>query len=525
MSSSAKNVSENFVLRPIIIHPERKCPQVRRERNNVFSDETNLFLLRLLRKETGLPDTLGSTPVAVRNLQLELAAAIRQRVLPWFWSVSIHALLLILLALWLYPVIRLEPFDVLSGIANIPLQHDHPVIGPLGNDNGNVANVAENNQTGSPTDTEPVATPVHASPGLNLSGRDIHLRGEMLGNGGGGGQTDEAVIAGLRWLVKVQQPDGSWRFSGGMPRFSQSATPRRENSLAATAMALLAFQGFGVTPSSNHPLLEEFTRPVRRGWDWLLPQQNPDGSFFAECPEIGIHRFYTHALCTIALCELLVMTGNETLREPAQKAIDYCLRHQSIHRGGWRYLPDRFSNQSDVSVTGWIVLALKSGEAAGLTIPPESYNRVMRFFDSMMLLSNHYMYREEEPMPSITMTAQASLCRILLGWRRDNPRLAAGVRLMLDSPPSFAEHGKRDVYYWFFATQTLYHYGGNEWQTWNSMMRETLLQLQEKTGDEAGSWNPNQPTRDAWLQYGRLYTTCMSLYILEVYYRHLRIFP
>jgi hypothetical protein len=263
----------------------------------------------------------------------------------------------------------------------------------------------------------------------------------------------------------------------------------------------------------------------------LRRQQNADGSFFAEATQNETHRFYTHGLCTIALCELLAMTGDESLREDAQRAIDYCVQHQSIRPGGWRYLPDRFSEQSDVSVTGWIVLALKSGEAAGLTVPPETYNRVMKFLDSMMV-SNQYRYREEEPEPRVSMTAEALLCRILLGWRRSDPRLAAGVKVILNTPPSFTETYKRDVYYWFFATQTLYHYGGNEWQTWNSAMREELLRYQEKEGDESGSWNPNplpgpnRPVRDQWgAQYGRLYTTCMSLYILEVYYRHLRIFP
>jgi hypothetical protein len=218
------------------------------------------------------------------------------------------------------------------------------------------------------------------------------------------------------------------------------------------------------------------------------------------------------------------------LREAAHRAIDYCVRHQSIRRGGWRYLPDRFSEQSDVSVTGWIVLALKSGQAAGLTVPPETYNAVMKFLDSMMIDSprgaNQYMYREEEPEPRIAMTAEALFCRILLGWQRNDLRLTAGVQLILETPPTFVEQYRRDVYYWFFSTQTLYHYGGNEWQTWNSLIREELLQRQEQTGAESGSWNPHRPVWDEWgRQYGRLYTTCMSLYILEVYYRHLRVFP
>ena len=506
---------------------ESKHPQVRRERKNVFSDETNLYLLRLLRGGTGLHSPLGDASAVPRNLQLELAAAIRQRLLPWFWSVLLHAAILILLAIFFLPVIRVEPLDVLSGMVNIPIPRDIP-FNP-GHAEGNAPSVADDLQGHAPTVTEEISVPkiesLHSSPGLQFSGRDLRLRAAMLGGGGGGGETDEAVLAGLHWLVKVQQPNGAWHFSGSFP---QSAPKSREDNLAATAMALLAFQGYGVTSDSQQLFPIEFIRSVRRGWEWLLRQQNPDGSFVSPSAS-QINHFYTHGLCTIALCELLAMTGDEALQESAQRAIDYCIQHQSIRRGGWRYLPDRFSEQSDVSVTGWIVLALKSGQAAGLTVPPETFNNVMQFLDSMMK-GNQYRYREEEPEPKISMTAEALLCRMLLGWKRSDPRLAAGVQLILDAPPSFANHYQRDVYYWFFATQMLYHYGGNEWQVWNSMMKEQLLQHQEKAGAETGSWNPqpgpNRPARDQWgAQYGRLYTTCMSLYILEVYYRHLRIFP
>ena len=511
----------------IVPYTERK-PQVRQERRNVFSDETNLLLLRYMRGESSLPYTLSNDSAPVpHDLQLELAAAIRQRLLPWFWSISLHIALLILLTLLLFPVRRVEPLDVLSGIANIPAQQESLFQTSVGNGESDAPHAAEDIPTGTPDpqeETLPANVPVHPSPGLNFSGRDVNLRAAMLGGGGGSGQTDEAVLAGLHWLATVQQPNGAWNFSGTFP---QSASKDREDALAATAMALLAFQGFGVTPDSREPMLIEFALPVRRGRDWLLRQQNPDGSFFAPSERINSHRFYTHAFCTIALCELLAMTSEETLRDPARQAVDYCVQHQSIRSGGWRYVPDRFSEQSDVSVTGWIVLALKSGQAAGLTVPPEVYDNVMKFLDSMMESKSHqYRYREEEPEPRLAMTAEALLCRILLGWERSDPRLAAGVQGIVDFPPSFVEHYHRDVYYWFFATQVLYHYGGDEWQMWNLAMREQLLQYQEKSGSERGSWNPFRPVRDAWgHQYGRLYTTCMSLYMLEVYYRHLPIFP
>ena len=80
----------------------------------------------------------------------------------------------------------------------------------------------------------------------------------------------------------------------------------------------------------------------------------------------------------------------------------------------------------------------------------------------------------------------------------------------------------RDVYYWYYATQVLHHYGGSPWRRWNEVMRVELPKAQVKEGREDGSWAPQM---DRWgRNSGRLYTTCMSLYCLEVYYRHMPLY-
>ena len=60
------------------------------------------------------------------------------------------------------------------------------------------------------------------------------------------------------------------------------------------------------------------------------------------------------------------------------------------------------------------------------------------------------------------------------------------------------------------------------WVGQDEVMRQLLPEHQEKQGPERGSWDPNG---DRWGgQAGRLYVTCLSLYTLEVYYRHLPIY-
>jgi len=98
-----------------------------------------------------------------------------------------------------------------------------------------------------------------------------------------------------------------------------------ENREAATAMALIAFQGAGYTTKTNRD--DPFYKVVSRGWTRLLKQQDEQGNFFLTGPNHG--RLYTQAMCTIALCELYGMTGDSAYREPAQRAIDYCVKVQS----------------------------------------------------------------------------------------------------------------------------------------------------------------------------------------------------
>ena len=117
------------------------------------------------------------------------------------------------------------------------------------------------------------------------------------------------------------------------------------------------------------------------------------------------------------------------------------------------------------------------------------------------------------------MTAEGLLCRQYLGWKRTDPRLVQGLDYLVRNPISFAE---MDVYYWYYCTQAMHHMGGEHWNKWNSVMRKAIPEEQLKTGNERGSW---EPTRDLHGHLGgRLYTTCLCIYMLEVYYRHLPLY-
>jgi hypothetical protein len=346
--------------------------------------------------------------------------------------------------------------------------------------------------------------------GLALKGREAGMKSALLGRYGGTALTQKAVARGLAWLVRNQLDDGSWSLRGP---YGGGVHEQDENRVAATAMALLALQGDGNTHQEG-----PHRRSVTKAWNWLIRQQDPYGNFFHDGPYN--HAFYTQGQCAIALCELYGMSEDEQFRERATKAIDYLLKSQSP-QGGWRYTP---RGDSDVSVTGWVVMALQSARMAGLEVPQENLDAVMAYLDKVAMHGGSRYPYQQGRQPTLPMTAEAILCRQYLGWPQDDERMTAALDWITqeDNLVSF-EPNRRNTYYWYYATQACHHAEGEYWKKWNDVMRRELPAAQVKRGAESGSWDPDMNDRHE-ARAGRLYATCLCLYMLEVYYRHLPIY-
>jgi len=344
---------------------------------------------------------------------------------------------------------------------------------------------------------------------IALRGRSAGMKESLLRAYGGTSSTENAVTEALRWLARNQQSNSLWSLTGP---YSDGAN--QENQDAATAMALLAFQGAGYTPTSDRKA--PFTSVVTKGWNALLKRQDKQGNFFQEGSSNG--RLYTQALCTIALCELYGMTEESVYREPAQRAVDYCIRVQAPE-GGWRYQP---GFDSDLSVTGWFAMALQSARMAGLDVPSPALGKIGDFLDTVQLDAGaQYSYVPGQGK-KLSMTAEGLLCRQYLGWRQNDKRLRRGVAELLRNLPE--DNGRSHVYYWYYAAQVCHHMEGEHWRKWNGAMREVVPAMQVRGGKERGSWDPGVDETTGVDGGGRLFVTCLSAYMLEVYYRHLPIY-
>ena len=349
---------------------------------------------------------------------------------------------------------------------------------------------------------------------------------ELKAMGPLGPKTEESIERGLEFLAKHQRSDGSWKLED----YGQRTMIRSDT--AATALSLLSFQGAGY----SHVQFK-YQKECRKALEFLVAGQQANGDLYRPMDDASDRNgwIYSHAIATLALCEAYGMTQDENLRTSAQRAVDFLVYSQDRQEGGWRYVP---RVGSDTSVTGWGMMALKSAELSGLYVPKQTYEGIQKWLEhSQSSARERYLYRynwlantpetKHGAVPTPVMTSVGLLMRLYTGWRRDNTAMARGADWLLERRPAMGteQASLRDTYYWYYATQVLFHMGGDRWKAWYESLYPMLIETQVVQGPYAGSWEPLGPIPDAWGEYaGRLYVTTMNLLSLEVTYRHLPIY-
>jgi hypothetical protein len=340
---------------------------------------------------------------------------------------------------------------------------------------------------------------------------------------GGSVDTEKAVKAALKWLAANQDADGRWdasRFDAGN-EMKVLGHDRKgaggDADTGVTGLALLAFLGAGHTHKEG-----DYRLVVDNGLNYLLASQHPDDGHIGGQIDLPSQHFafmYCHGMSTLALGEAYAMTRDERLLEPLRRAIGYTVRSQVVKSGSWRYMPGDASG--DTSQLGWQLMALKSAEQAGIEIPRRTHEGMVKFIKAVSSGKHGGLARyrvEAGERPTRTMTAEALVCRQFLGMERSNPASNEAGDYLLGELPG---EGKANFYYWYYATIAMFQLQGVYRDRWNAALTATLLSSQSTSGDDVGSWAPN----DVWGGHGgRVYTTAMGALCLEVYYRYLPLY-
>ncbi|MHC4914008.1 MAG: prenyltransferase/squalene oxidase repeat-containing protein [Planctomycetota bacterium] len=348
--------------------------------------------------------------------------------------------------------------------------------------------------------------------------RDGGGRKRAIKRFGGSAATESAVEAALRWLKRHQEADGHWdiaKHEGGLRTDGTGAADE-----AVTGLALLAFVGAGYTHKAKSP----YQDCVQRACYWLLKNQRADGGWSK--PHHQGHEIYDASICTLAIAELYGMTRDARLAPAAQKGIDYLMKEQDPY-AGWHH-----GRWKSTSVTGWVVMALKSARLAGLKVDGAGFqgatnwlNKVTDPTDGRVGYSRRggYIWRSK----GCAMTAVGMVSRQFMGVRNTDPMLIKQAAFLAANGPDWEgqKRGPQNSYYWYYGTLAMFQMGGQSWKNWNTQLKKTLLPNQCKGGpmdgspnDKDGSWDPLGFFDNTG---GRVYATATNALSLEVYYRYL----
>ena len=337
--------------------------------------------------------------------------------------------------------------------------------------------------------------------------------GKKAANGkyGGDKKTMNAVDRALKWLAEHQDKDGSWDFAKYEGHEGHGA-----ERTAITAGAILPFLGAG-----HSERVGNYKKTVKSGIKYINQQIAAKGTHFG--------RNYGSALILMALAEASIFGSSSTTEMNANKVAEMFINGYLQKNMGWGY----GGGGTDLSVSGWVALGLKSAKAAELpAMKSEKGKEVWVKYKEWIGGSatcetsgfGEYHGRAVgtgKGTPHMTWVGMFQ--RQILDFPSDDMFLAKASEHTL----GWVKGGKwvgtekmGSIYGIYYGTLSAFQQQGKLWKTWNAGMKKTLIpnQREGSTKELGGSWNP---TIDSTGKYGgRVLTTALAALCLEVYYRY-----
>jgi hypothetical protein len=371
-----------------------------------------------------------------------------------------------------------------------------------------------------------------------------------IATGGGSRRSENAVDAALRWFKRHQSANGMWDVEkyplncSEAPKCEPGSTGDSGGSdanVAMTGYALLCYLCAGY----DHKTPSKYKATVQKGLDYLHSVQKADGLMGT--------RNYEHAVATMALAEAYAMTQDPDLKTPAQNGIKVILSRQNVdakavdaqYSGlGWDYT-DPKPERNDSSVSGWNVMALKSGLAGGLNIGyglegakkwlerawkstnkdwaklSDPYTATSSFPYTWDAISNQVQI-DPPGSQNHDMAPVGALCAVFLGHHAGDIMLESLVNhiMQYQLPTSYP----CNTYYLYYNTLAVFQAGGERWTKWNGTVRDMLVNAQRKgEGCFDGSWDW-EGTKFHGNTHGRVLSTAYCCLCLEVYYHWAHVF-
>ena len=315
---------------------------------------------------------------------------------------------------------------------------------------------------------------------------------------------DHAVARGIDFLTSFSQEDG---------RIAD-----RGHHVAMTALSIMAMAALGTDSSEPTPR----GLAMKRAIEFVLnPKHQTREGYFGDTDG---SRMYGHGITTLMLTEVLGMGAttdqNERIHLALTGALKLILSAQKIPKpsklsGGWRYTPT--STDSDLSVSVWQLMALRSAKNDGLDVPAQAIADAIGYLENSYASPRNpdgspknpisgFSYTPGTHHPSFTMTAAGLLAMQVCG-QYESPYVIGASKWLLDNPPRESE---RFFFYGIYYYAQAMHQAGGQFAERADVLVPKLL-LEQQRGD--GSWISRSGEEK---NLGVVYATTLAVLSLSV---------
>jgi len=333
-------------------------------------------------------------------------------------------------------------------------------------------------------------------------------------------RVDVAVARALVWLAHRQDATGAFpSIDTGQP--------------GVTSLCVMAFVAHGHLPDDDL-----FGERLQAAVEFAISCQQENGLVSLCAPQgpmisrnvthdIGTSTAYNHAISSLMLSELYGMSdGDQAMRvqRAVSRAIAASLAMQRWpkdypeDRGGWRYVHDFDDRDSDLSITGWELMFLRSARNAGFDVPKRAIDEAVMYVRGNFAGRYGTFRYHTGPLDTRSrgMAGAGVLALAHAGYHRSLEAQSAARFIdrngfdVYNETVEFAANWKHDRYHYglFNCCQAMYQLGGEPWARFYPRAVRTLLANQNADG----SWSSESHHYDA--QFGNAYTTALAVMTL-----------
>jgi len=324
-------------------------------------------------------------------------------------------------------------------------------------------------------------------PAAELSDRDVLAIAE------GRHPRDAAIDRALTFLRTQARPSGALS---------------EQHPVALTALAIIAHLAAGRTTEDGAS-----GALLKRAIEYVLDNQDIDGYFGRKDGS----RMYGHGIVTLMLAEAFGLCRDDSLEARIRIALDKAValtvkaaqvQKSPQHAGGWRYEPN--DNNSDLSLSGWQMMALHATDQVGIAVPPEVIAGALAYMRNRVTEDGKVSYEglgDDRP----ALRGIALLC-LGAGGALETPegaKMAKAISARIAADP-LQWQGEFFFYRAYYDAVGLNRSAPDLWSTYGDQLEKILIEHQSPDG----SWPT--PPGDNEGDKGLTYRTSMALLALTV---------